>query len=346
MWFRQLCASAFLLPISYAKLQSRIIDDTNGDPATGIFPFYSPVNEFSLNSNCSSCKVILDPSQVHDRTWHDSSQNPGGSPVSIALSFTGVSISIFCILANFIDATTVSKSSFAFTMDGKAAATFLHTPSTSTDYIYNAKVFEVDGLDQSNHTVILSTNSASGSLLLFDFANYTFDDGERVGPDTTPSQSRTTSTEDRSRTQSVTITSIAVVTSNNTAPTSSLSVELTPVASSSSSESPLLSSATSPASTPNRKHLATILIAVLVPSLVLIACLWFLIRRYRVYRTSQDEMRAHPYRASGGPWTRLEDQSPVDARPSGKRRLLFPRASPARAEQGESPPDYASQVEH
>ncbi|KAJ7052142.1 hypothetical protein C8F01DRAFT_1236659 [Mycena amicta] len=158
MWFRQLCA--FLLPISYAKLQSRIIDDTNGDPATGIFPFYSPANEFSLNSNCSACKVILDPSQVHDSTWHDGTQFLGGSPVSIVLSFT---------------------------VDGKAAATFLHTPSTSTDYIYNAKVFEVDGLDQSNHTVILSTNSASGSLMLFDFANYTFDDG--VGPDTTSSVS-------------------------------------------------------------------------------------------------------------------------------------------------------------
>ncbi|KAJ7694651.1 hypothetical protein B0H17DRAFT_1009221, partial [Mycena rosella] len=105
------------VPLSAAILSNRTIDDTNGDSVSGLLPVYSPAAHFSPNSNCPTCSVKLDPTQVFDGTWHDSSQLPGGQPVSITLSFHGTAIYVFCVLANAVK-NAITTSDFVFTLDG------------------------------------------------------------------------------------------------------------------------------------------------------------------------------------------------------------------------------------
>ncbi|KAJ7181027.1 hypothetical protein C8R46DRAFT_986111 [Mycena filopes] len=161
-----------LIGLCLATLSNRTIDDTNGDSASELLPVYSPSSAFSNNSDCPTCTIVLDPSQVFDGTWHDSSQLPTGPPVSVTLSFHGTAIYIFCVLANTVG-TTVTSSDFAFTLDGSPSGTFSHQPNSSPDFIYRANVFSVDGLKQGPHDVVLSTDNSNGTLLLFDFAIYT-----------------------------------------------------------------------------------------------------------------------------------------------------------------------------
>ncbi|KAF8217078.1 hypothetical protein K438DRAFT_1559193 [Mycena galopus ATCC 62051] len=146
------------------------IDDTDGDSVTGAQPVYS--GNFSPNSDCDGCTVHPDPTQAHDGTWHDSSQFNGAGPVSVTLSFTGTGISVFCILANTIPS-ALTTTDLAFTLDGSPQQAFSHNPDSTSDYEYNAQVFSMGGLIQGAHQLVVATNNPSGSLLLFDYAEYT-----------------------------------------------------------------------------------------------------------------------------------------------------------------------------
>ncbi|KAF7310042.1 hypothetical protein MIND_00377200 [Mycena indigotica] len=359
-WQHTLLVMAFAVWIqgSSAELRSRTIDDTNGDSATGVVPFYSPANQFSQNSNCSTCRVVLDPSEVHDGTWHDSSQTPNGPPVSISLSFTGVSLSIFCILANFIDNHTISQSSFAFFVDGNPSGTFLHVPDKSTtDFIYGANVFSVDGLEQSEHTVILATNSAAGSLLLFDFASYTFDDGFNMKvTNFSPSEPHTTAVLKSKPTTSVSV---------NTTTSASLAL---PLASSLSASSATMSSSealqtssalSSPSPTPSlptkndsptpelpmttahvstqKYQIVTVLISVIISFLVA-GCIWLICRRYRLRQRMRRELR----RVSVFRWAPASDGQ-ANRRKSRFGEKVPPTQGPETA-RSELPPEYVSEV--
>ncbi|KAJ7645056.1 hypothetical protein DFH06DRAFT_998917 [Mycena polygramma] len=157
-----------LVTLSLGSVSTATIDDEAGDSITGAQPVYSPANAFTLNSNCDGCTVQADPGQAFDRSWHDSSQLPGGPAVSVTLSFTGIGIDVFCILAN-----TIGQTDLAFTLDGSAQAPYSHTADpTVGDYVYNAQVFTVGGLAQAAHELVVTTNNPSGSLLLFDYARY------------------------------------------------------------------------------------------------------------------------------------------------------------------------------
>ncbi|KAF7356206.1 hypothetical protein MVEN_00952000 [Mycena venus] len=70
-----------------------------------------------------------------------------------------------------------ASSDFAFTLDGVPQEPFTHRPDNTSDFIYQQSVFNVSGLDRGEHTVVMSTNNAAGSLMLFDYATYIFDDG-------------------------------------------------------------------------------------------------------------------------------------------------------------------------
>ncbi|KAJ7694654.1 hypothetical protein B0H17DRAFT_931545 [Mycena rosella] len=158
--------------LSTATLWNRTIDDTNGNSVSGQLPVYSPAGYFSPNSNCAACTVKLDSTQVFDGTWHDSSQLDKGPPVSITLSFTGIAIYVFCVLANNVE-NTVTTSDIIFSLDGAPQGRFTHEPSSSPDYIYGANVFTAQGLEQGLHKVVLTTDNPAGTLLLFDYAMYT-----------------------------------------------------------------------------------------------------------------------------------------------------------------------------
>ncbi|KAJ7799868.1 hypothetical protein B0H14DRAFT_2387743 [Mycena olivaceomarginata] len=178
-FFSDVLVLAFILfthvALSSGSVLPATIDDTTGDSLTGAQPTYSgsfSAVRLQINSNCDGCLVHPDPQRAHGGTWHDSSQFGGAPPVSVTLSFTGIGIDVFCILANTVPG-AVTTTDLAFTLDGSSQKPFSHTSDSTSDFEYGVKVFTVGGLSQGAHQLIVATNNPSGSLLLFDYAEYT-----------------------------------------------------------------------------------------------------------------------------------------------------------------------------
>ncbi|KAJ7742725.1 hypothetical protein DFH07DRAFT_39563 [Mycena maculata] len=171
----------------FATISNRTIDDTNGDPITGFTPVYAPEAQWNVGQNCSGCLVQPDPSQVFDRTWHDTTQGTGGVPSSVTLNFTGTAIYLFCVVPNTISfATTVYD--LSFTLDDGSIGTYTHVPDASDEILYSVPVLSSENLSNQAHTLVAET--AGNSLFVFDFAIYTFDDSP---PTTTTSMTATSS---------------------------------------------------------------------------------------------------------------------------------------------------------
>ncbi|KAJ7117458.1 hypothetical protein C8R44DRAFT_790759 [Mycena epipterygia] len=310
-----------------ANLSNRTIDDTRGDSETGLLPVYSPVANFSLNSNCSTCSIKLDPAQVFDGTWHDSSQLRDGPPVSITLSFNGTAIYVFCVLANAVEH-TVTTSDFLFTLDGSARDTFTHEPSSSPDFIYQANVFSATGLKQGPHQVVLTTDNAAGSLLLFDFAIYTFDDGvsqttstvtETIAPSAAQSNTSRRIKQDSSTSLSPFSSSAvpgqdpsSTVDTPSPAPSSSISTPSPAPSSSISTTSPVQAasppSALSSAARPKKPPILPIVLAATLAPLALILLAGVGIHRQHArYRKRVAETRVYPPEPE---WVRFGDPAP------------------------------------
>ncbi|KAJ7464455.1 hypothetical protein FB451DRAFT_439302 [Mycena latifolia] len=210
--------------LSMGAISTATIDDTEGDSQTGAKPTYSPATSFSANSDCDNCVVHADPAQAFDGTWHDSSQFSGQPPVSVTLTFTGTGIDVFCILANTLP-NTVTRTDLVFLLDGASQQPYSHLPdSTTSDYAYNQRVLSVSGLAQASHQLVISTNapSGSGTLFLFDYARYTFDNGvsdppppPSPPPPPPPSSSTTSQTVNVVTTTATTTTSTAKITTTD-----------------------------------------------------------------------------------------------------------------------------------
>ncbi|KAF8217077.1 hypothetical protein K438DRAFT_1559132 [Mycena galopus ATCC 62051] len=165
---------AHYITLSVGTTFKRTIDDTLGDSESGALPVYDPTDGKLLqNSNCTACTLHPDPAGAFDHTWHDGSQLPDGVPVSVSLSFDGIAITLFCTLANNASEEGIMTSDFAFMLDGVTQKPFTHVPDNTSDFMYRVPVFSVTGLDRGTHNVVMATNNPTGSLMLFDFAQYT-----------------------------------------------------------------------------------------------------------------------------------------------------------------------------
>jgi hypothetical protein len=86
---------------------------------------------------------------------------------------------VFGIIPNLVPdaATTVN---LGFSLDGDPADTYLHVPDLGTaDFQYNVSMFARNGLSNTAHTIVIEplvwTRHNYNSILLFDYAVYTFD---------------------------------------------------------------------------------------------------------------------------------------------------------------------------
>ncbi|KAJ6614168.1 hypothetical protein B0H10DRAFT_2221630 [Mycena sp. CBHHK59/15] len=285
-------------------------------------------NILTQNSDCTPCLVAPKPQNAFDGTWHDSSQLPGGPAVSVTLSFTGTAIYVFCILANTVPG-TVTTADYAFTLDGASSGTYSHAPDSTSNYIYGANVYSAEGLEQGSHQVVVTTDNPSGSLLLFDYAVYTFDDGESPtpspNPPTTPppatatvieattahqevvtlpgqSQSSTSTSGFTASSSSIHLRSTVSASSGNPTPTN-INTSSSPIMDSTASPSlyaPSPSSMVTPATTLAAKssRLVPILAGSLIPLILLLLVAGIIIFRRRRRRKSKrkewEETRAHP----------------------------------------------------
>ncbi|KZT74171.1 hypothetical protein DAEQUDRAFT_761607 [Daedalea quercina L-15889] len=183
--FVALLLSAFVL----AAATNRTIDDTYGDSVTGALPSYS--ESWNIGQECTGCRVQPSPSDVFRGSWHDTtSDNPNTTTHSVTLSFQGTAIWVYCVLVNSGEAYITIYSNMSFELDGSLAGTFSHVPNPDAQqYLYNQTVFGKTGLSNTDHTLVMTAELGSeASVLLFDWAMYTFDnDPTTTGPSPTSS---------------------------------------------------------------------------------------------------------------------------------------------------------------
>ncbi|CAK5267832.1 unnamed protein product [Mycena citricolor] len=154
-------------------------------------------------------KIQADPTKAFNGTWHDDSQFPQAPPISFTLVFNGTGIDVFFILANTVPfPNTITNTNLIFTLDGLPSGTFSHSPSLSTDFQYNVSVYSVSGLPQATHQlVVASNNQTAGSLMLFDYARYTYDVDASAAPN---SSQQTASAKSKPRQSSAIAAGISV----------------------------------------------------------------------------------------------------------------------------------------
>ncbi|KAF8711510.1 hypothetical protein AX14_013227 [Amanita brunnescens Koide BX004] len=167
-----------------AVLVNRTIDDTNGDPTTGLRPIYLPNGPWN-GVSCSNCAINPNASLAFDKTWSAATYNPGLKNMNITFSFTGVAIVIFFILANGNDLPTgiTANTACNFTLDGLLVHTFFSPqPDESTpEYQYNVTGYSTEELSNENHTMVISTNDYPINVYVnFDYAIYTADEPDNT----------------------------------------------------------------------------------------------------------------------------------------------------------------------
>ncbi|RDB22152.1 hypothetical protein Hypma_010655, partial [Hypsizygus marmoreus] len=160
---------------SGAVATNRTIDDTIGDSVTGNRPIYLPATDGVWeDATCKGCSIKPDKSRAFKGTWTAATYNSGLGSMSIELPFKGTAIYVFFILAGIIpDITT--ETACNFTLDGQFTGTFNHTPSTESDFQYNALVYSERTLQNVDHKLIISTSADHDVFVKFDYAIYAVD---------------------------------------------------------------------------------------------------------------------------------------------------------------------------
>lgn len=90
------------------------------------------------------------------------------------LEMIGSGLYIFFILANSVPG-AATLTNVNFILDGIQVSTFVHTPSTSTDYDYNRAVYANSSIPYGQHTmnVLPVDDLVDDVLILFDYLIYT-----------------------------------------------------------------------------------------------------------------------------------------------------------------------------
>ncbi|EIW63880.1 uncharacterized protein TRAVEDRAFT_103451, partial [Trametes versicolor FP-101664 SS1] len=174
-----------ILPVltSAAILVNRTIDDQYGDIVTGALPTYAPSNQWAYGPSCNSCFIhpgnpyrfgaVVDVSQVYNGSWHDTTYHPNLHTPTITVTFVGQAVYVYSIIANTI-ANVTTLTSLVFTLDGEVVGHFKHGPdSLGPVLVYNIPVYVNSSIPYGDHTLKISTEAGTTSLLLFDYITYT-----------------------------------------------------------------------------------------------------------------------------------------------------------------------------
>ncbi|KAI0827549.1 hypothetical protein BC628DRAFT_1288629, partial [Trametes gibbosa] len=157
---------------------NRIIDDEDGDSATGTKPVYTPADGWAQGATCRACAVdasLIDPSQVYDGTWH--ATTGGTAERTITVSFTGVSVNVFFVIARPTPS-TVATTNLTFTLDPDQGAdaevtTLEQFPSlVDGQPAYSSRMFGVTGLANRAHTLVIRSAGPTNTLYAFDYVQY------------------------------------------------------------------------------------------------------------------------------------------------------------------------------
>ncbi|PCH33249.1 hypothetical protein WOLCODRAFT_14596 [Wolfiporia cocos MD-104 SS10] len=166
---------SFLRPV-LAALRNVTIDDTYGDPDTGVQFTYAPAGNWSLGQNCTNCEAHPDPAYTYDKSWHDTTFFPSldTAPPNASVSFNGSAIYVYCIVYH----TTSYPNNYMdlrFLIDGEETGNFNQIPTGSTEIDYNHLVYKNSSIPHGVHTFTLVNGQPGGqaALVLLDYMTYT-----------------------------------------------------------------------------------------------------------------------------------------------------------------------------
>ncbi|KAK6977046.1 hypothetical protein R3P38DRAFT_2666925 [Favolaschia claudopus] len=292
------------VPLCLSTLSNRSIDDFNGDTVTGEIPIYAPPDLWNIvvDSNCSSCFVKPVASETFDRTWHDTTARDNTIVYSVTLRFTGTAVYFFGIVPNTVPGSETVINT-AFSLDGTLAGSYTHNPDTSNNMLYSVPMLSLEGLANIPHTLVAQAQAPS--LLLFDYAVYTFDDGKDAtssanspGPsspqsqaapppptsNTTPKKTSLTSPGSSSNTNSAsqTLSALSTASGDTEGTVSIMTVTISTAGQDRSNPSPDVGSqiVTPKSNFPGATVVGSVC-GVVIVALLVCAILWFRRRRYR-----------------------------------------------------------------
>lgn len=154
---------------------NRTIDDSNGDPFTGAMPDYEPVGLWAAGQGCPGCLAQPDKSKVYQGTWHDTTHHGNDTvPKTVSFNFTGTALYVYCIIDNQPGYTTLTA--LNFTLDGDNAGWYVHYPNSAEgSFVYSVPVYSNNSIPNGNHNFVMTAGGQVDSLVLFDFASYTYE---------------------------------------------------------------------------------------------------------------------------------------------------------------------------
>ncbi|KAI0354223.1 hypothetical protein OH77DRAFT_1426270 [Trametes cingulata] len=183
-----------------ASLVNRTIDDQKGDSVTGAVPLFAPPDTWHIGQTCAGCAVrapTIDPGQVFEGTWHDSTFRGLGQPAQdIEIHFQGSAIYAFHIIINGPVPSAKTLTNLTFYLDGNLDGTYEHEPDgTGPLFLYNVSVYGNSNIPYGDHVLQIVSTGVDPALVLFDYAVYTTeDDGESSSvPVTSPPASNSPS---------------------------------------------------------------------------------------------------------------------------------------------------------
>uniref|UniRef100_A0A0W0GEU6 Uncharacterized protein n=1 Tax=Moniliophthora roreri TaxID=221103 RepID=A0A0W0GEU6_MONRR len=212
---RSLLLYTFLLgaPV-VGRIITRYIDDELGDEVTGEKPKYFG-SGWVQGSKCpvSQCRLRPDPAQARNGTWHFNSRSANDPPIGVNLTFTGEALQFVSWTygeTNFPECRFKRHGYgvYAF-MDDEVepvGGLFQTAVNASDPFKYFFQMYSNSSLANTTHILQLVSNpeGKTDSVFLFDYAQYSFDDGLPDDPASTapPGPGPATSTDQSQATPS------------------------------------------------------------------------------------------------------------------------------------------------
>ncbi|KAF9497091.1 hypothetical protein BDN71DRAFT_634899 [Pleurotus eryngii] len=156
------------------KQRNVTIDDKYGDESTSVVPTYLPSHAWSSGPR-NDLNAKPNVSMAYNGTWHDSTHWINNTEVIANFGFTGVSIYVYCIIANTPQGPFFHAfADYHFFLDGDFVGEYRHDVERIPDYFYNFPVYVNTTMQNTFHNFSIVVNSTEKAvLLLFDYATYT-----------------------------------------------------------------------------------------------------------------------------------------------------------------------------
>ncbi|KAF8877496.1 hypothetical protein BD779DRAFT_107042 [Infundibulicybe gibba] len=164
---------------SNAVLVNQTIDDSLGDSLTGSKVQYSPSTDnrglvWKSQDACDDCAIVPNLAKAHNNTWNSATNFEGFENITATFHFSGTAIYVYFIIPDVpFGPQIINSVDCDFLLDDQFAGHYTHTSDGSSGFQYHALVYHNTGLNNTPHTFMIQVKGTS--VVIFDYAKYTFD---------------------------------------------------------------------------------------------------------------------------------------------------------------------------